>query len=240
MINVRVCCGLSVGIYTPGHLHRSAVTPRYAVACHAGSHLVCMRYNPGWHPDMLWSVGFHMIYSRVTPRVWPAMRNHIWFVHDIIQGHTQICCGLSVCTWFTLGHTQWCCDLAVSTWFTPGSHPDMLCSVGLHMIYSRVTPRYAVVCRFAHDLLWVTPSDAVIWRFPHDLLQDHTQICCALSVCTWFTPGSHPDILWSVGFHMIYSGSHPVMLWFAQDIIQGHTQICYILRFGVTPGLRMI
>ena len=145
MINVRVCCGLSVGIYTPSHLHRSGVTPRYAVVCrfphdllqgntqgltcHAGSHLVCTWHNPGSHPDMLWSVGLHMIYSgvtprdavvcawyRVTPRVWLPMRDHIWFAHDIIQGHTQICCGMLV----------W-------AWFTPESHQHMLWPVSIKL-----------------------------------------------------------------------------------------------------------
>ena len=223
MINVRVCCGLSVGIYTPGRLHLSRVTSRNAVACRPGSHPVCTWYNPGSHPDMPWPISFHMIYSRITPRYAVLCR----FAHDLLQGHTQICCGLSVCTWFTLGHTQWCCDLAVSTWFTPGSHPDMLCSVGLHMIYSRVTPRYAVVCRFPHDLLWVTPSDAVVCtrynpgshpdmlypairghtRFAHDIIQGHTQICCGLSVCTRLTPGSHPEMLY--GLHIIYPRVKP-------------------------------
>ena len=161
---INVCCGLSVGIYTPGHLHRSSIVPGFTQICCGLS--ASTWFTPGSHPDMLWL----------------AIRGHTQFACDIIQGHTQIMisCGLSVCTWFTLGSTRYamnqichvdqpdmpcgshpvctwytviqgrtqiCCGLSASTWFTPGSHPDMLWLVSLHMIYFGVTPKYAVDCQ---------------------------------------------------------------------------------------------
>ena len=167
------------------------------MACQLAYILRIASISPASHPDMLW----------------PANRGHTRFAHDIIQGHTQIYFGLSVCTWFT-----------------SGSHSDMLWSVGLHMIYSGVTPSDAVVCTWYNpgshtDMLW--PAIRGHTRFAHDMIQGHTQICCGLSVCTWFTLGSHPEVLY--GLHMIYSRVTPryaVACQFAHDLLRGHTQIC--------------